>query len=207
MKKILNSIGLVLMAQATLCFVQPNMVQAAPTAKPAENEVPVVEENVDGKTFSVSRTIVHAHPEAVWQVLTDYSGAPAVFPMLKKCQVLEDHGTTKVVKHRVAPSGLVGQFEYTVEIKETPCKSMEWHRVAGDFKEVDGYWKLEPLDGGRNTLVTYSSHVNGGMFMPAMLIKRQSRIDMPNVMASLRHQAETIGNNTIAGRPSTSHLQ
>jgi ribosome-associated toxin RatA of RatAB toxin-antitoxin module len=168
-----------------------------------EVEAPVTEENVAGKTFSVARILVHARPEAVFQVLTDYANAPSVFPMMRKCQVLEDRGCIKIMKHKVAPSGPVGTYEYTLEVKETPGKSLEWHRIAGDFKEVDGYWRLEPLDGGRSTLVTYLNHVNGGMFIPQMMIKRQARIDMPGVMILLRRQAENI-NTTIAGRMTSS---
>ena len=188
-----------------LCLDATEYGAAAPASK-LENETPVVEENVGGKTFSVSRAVVHA---------SSGSGLASTQRLQRRTGSISDAKEVpgrggpwhpKLVKHRVAPSGLVGQFEYTVEVKEYAPKSLEWHRVAGDFKEVDGYWRLEPLDGGRSTLVTYSSHVNGGMFMPQMLIKRQSRIDMPSVMSSLRHQAESL-NNTIADRPHASRTQ
>ena len=104
-----------------------------------------------------------------------------------------------MLKHQVAPSGLPGTYEYIVEVKENAPKSLEWHRVSGAFKEVDGFWKLEPLDGGRSTEVTYSAYVNGGLFIPPPLIRRQFRIDMPTIMASLKSQSE--GSTQIAGRP------
>ena len=194
MKRIAICSSIALLGQMFFGVVplQPNMVPAPAFAKAAGIEIPISEENIGGKSYSVSRLVVHARPEQVWQVLTDYSNAPRVFPMLKKCEVLEDHGSTKIVKHMVAPSGPVGTFQYVLQIKEIPSKLMEWHRVSGDFKEVDGLWKLEPVDAGHATLVTYSSHVNGGMFFPQMLIKRQFRIDTPQVMTSLKHQAESI---------------
>lgn len=172
-------------------MVQPAFAHAAEAAK-------VTEEEVAGKTFCVSRQVIHARPDQVWQVLADYNNAPRVFPMMKKCQILEDHGPSKLVLHCVEPSGPVGTFEYIVEIKEQAPKALEWHRKSGDFKEVDGFWKLEPLDGGHSTLVTYSSHVNGGLFIPQILIKRQAHADMPIVMASLKRQSEL--NSQIAGR-------
>jgi ribosome-associated toxin RatA of RatAB toxin-antitoxin module len=178
----------VLALQLAICGVQLNMVQ--PALARVEAEVPVTEEQLAGKTFCVSREVIHARPEQVWQVLSDYANAPRVFPMMKKCQVLEDHGPNKIVKHCVAPTGPVGTFEYVLELKEAAPKALEWHRISGDFKEVDGYWKLEPLDGGHSTLVTYSSHVNGGFFIPQILIKRQCKTDMPIIMASLKRQAE-----------------
>jgi ribosome-associated toxin RatA of RatAB toxin-antitoxin module len=199
------SVALMTQTLFSIAAVPPNMVLAPAAAKTSEAET-ITEETIGGKSFSVSREVVHAKPEQVWQVLTDYSNAPRVFPMLKKCQVLEDHGCVKVVKHRITPSGPVGTYEYTLQIKEVPCKIMEWHRISGDFKEVDGLWKLEPIDGGHSTLVTYSSHVNGGLFFPQMMIKRQFRIDTPQVMASLRKQAERE-TTQIAGRPNSSPTQ
>ena len=183
--------------------VIPNMVQPA-IASP-EEVASVTDEEISGKTFCVSRELIHARPEQVWQVLSDYSNAPRVFPMMKKCQVLEDHGQRKLVRHSVTPSGPFGTFEYIVEIKEQAPTSMEWHRKSGDFREVDGFWKLEPKDGGRNTLVTYSSHVVGGFFTPPMVVRRQVHVDMPQVMACLKHQAES--NSEIAAAHSTSSTQ
>jgi Polyketide cyclase / dehydrase and lipid transport len=75
---------------------------------------------------------------------------------------------------------------------------MEWHRISGDFKEVDGFWKLEPTELGRCTMVTYASHVNGGFFMPQLLIKRQLRNDMPTALTALKNKAE--GPTQIASR-------
>ena len=75
------------------------------------------------------------------------------------------------------------------------------HRLSGAFKQVDGYWKLDPLDGGHTTLVTYASYVDGGFLVPQGLVKRQSRIDMPQVMSTLKAQTESQGAVQIAGRP------
>ncbi|HEY9756913.1 MAG TPA: SRPBCC family protein [Oculatellaceae cyanobacterium] len=170
-------------------------------------ESPTVgDENIDGKNFTVSRVLVHAKPEQIWHVLTDYHNAPRVFPQLKKCELVQDKGATKILKHQVNPSGLpaCSTYTYTVEVKESYAKSLEWHRVSGDFKAVDGFWKLEPLNNGHDTLVTYSNYVSGGFFIPQMLIKRQCRVDMPNVLSNLKSESEGI---KIAKRSDTSSTQ
>lgn len=151
---------------------------------------PVYDEVIDGKHFVVSKILVRAHAEQIWAILANYNDAANYFSILKRCKLLQDKGTTKIVLHELAPSGIPDTFEYVVEIKECPPKTMEWHRLSGDFKEVDGFWKLEPLDAGRYTMVTYASHVNGGFFMPQPLIKHQIQVDMPGVMLSLKNHAE-----------------
>lgn len=184
--------------------LQPLMVQTPVSARgDSTTQSCITEEIINGKKFSVTRLIVRAKPEAVWQVLTDYANAPKVFPQLKKCQVLEDHGTTKHIKHQIAPSGMPGTYEYIVEVKEVAPKTMEWHRISGSFKEVDGYWKLEPLEGGHSTQVTYSAYVNGGLFLPQPLVRHQIHQDMPGIMSCLKAQSE--GATQIAGRPT--HIQ
>ncbi len=181
-------------------LVSPIAVPYHAVAKESmENASPsdVTEEVINGKAFSVSKIVVHARPEQVFRVLTDYANAPKVFSQLKKCQVVEDHGATKILHHKVAPSGLLGTYEYQLEVKEVAGRSLEWHRISGDFKAVDGFWKLEPIDGGF-TQVTYSTYVNGGMFIPQILIKHQFKIDMPVVLSHLKTECE--GNVKIAHR-------
>ncbi len=185
-----------------LIFAPVAAQMGQPVAAKVENAVAsldITDEIQGQKTFQVSRMIVKAKAEQVYRLLTDYENAPNVFPHLLKCHVIEDHGSVKVVQHRIHPSGPFGTYEYILQLKETPSKSLEWHRISGDFKEVDGFWKLEPIEGGRSTMVTYSSHINGGFFIPQAMIKRQVHQDMPEVMTALKTQAET--GTQIAGRP------
>ncbi len=111
----------------------------------------------------------------------------------------------KIARHEIAPSGIPDTFEYILEVHETAPKLMEWRRLSGDFKEVDGSWKLEPANGGSYTLVTYASHVTGGFLMPQMIIRRQSHIDMPNTLAALKKHAES--STQIASRSEQIKIQ
>jgi ribosome-associated toxin RatA of RatAB toxin-antitoxin module len=159
-------------------------------ASMSDGQPTICDEVINGKTFCVSRIIVKANLEKVWHVLTDYKHAVQVFPLLKKCEMLESHGNTRISKHEIAPTGLPETYEYILEIHETAPTSMEWHRLSGDFKDVDGSWKLEPINSGKETLVTYASHVTGGFFMPQILIRRQAHIDMPKTLAALKKHTE-----------------
>jgi ribosome-associated toxin RatA of RatAB toxin-antitoxin module len=170
---------------------------------PIHQQVAVCDEEINCKPYSVTRMLIKSRPEQVWQVLTDYASAPRVFPTLKKCQVLSDNGCTKRVHYQIRPSGVVTCFEYDLDMRETPHKMIEWKRASGDFKDLEGFWKLEPAEGGHSTIVTYASHVNGGFLMPQALIRRQSRIDFPVVMTALKSTAENT--TQIAARAGHSH--
>jgi hypothetical protein len=49
-------------------------------------------------------------------------------------------------------------------------------------------------------MVTYGSYVDGGIFMPQVLIRHQFHIDMPNALLALKNQAELNEINRIASR-------
>lgn len=150
----------------------------------------VMDEKIGKKTFQISKLLVKARPEKVWSVLSDYEGLQDIFPPLKRSKIVKDGGTVKQVEHEIKPSGVPGTFEYVLEIKETGTRMQEWHRLSGDFKEVDGFWKLEPVDSGNATLVTYGGYVNGGIFIPQQLIRHQFGKDIPSIMLSLKQAAE-----------------
>lgn len=190
-----RTLGVGLLIGVSLFTSQPGLANGE--MQNCSTPVPVLEETINHKPFQVAKIVVKAKPERVWHVLTDYANASFVFENLKKCQVIEDHGHTKIMDHVVHPSGLPGTFAYRLEVKETPHNALEWHRVSGAFRDVDGYWKLESIESGKATLVTYATYVNGGLFLPAPLIRRQMKTDMPNVMAALKREAES-GSTQIA---------
>lgn len=197
---------LLFVALTVFSLIGPSFSASLPAfAKHDSSDAQVCEEVINNKPYATTKTLVKARPEQVWQVLTDYSSATKVFPTLKKCRVISDAGHTKRVHYQIHPTGVMTSFQYDLEMKEHPHKMIEWHRVSGDFKAVEGFWRLEPVDGGRSTMVTYASYVNGGMFMPHALIKRQSRIDLPQVMAALKQQSETTTQIAARGHNHVNH--
>jgi len=169
----------------------------------------ICEEQMHGKTYVVARTTVKASPEKVFHILSDYDHAEKVFPQVKHCKLVADKGASKLISHQIAPSGVPGTYEYVLEVKESAPNALEWHRISGDFKQVEGYWKLEPADGGHATNVTYASFVDGGLFIPQMLIRRQCKIDMAGVLNTLKMTAESGSSVQIANRPAhpADHVQ
>lgn len=198
MKRVRGSVSLNLVAAIGVLFFSAPSSLSSPTYVLDKNpissqSVAVHEEKIGGKTYQVSRVHVKAKPEQVWQLLADYDNAQYIFPCLKKCRLVKDRGRSKLVEQEISPKGVPGSFAYVLEIKETVNKRQEWHRISGDFHEVDGFWQLDQTDDGAGTLVTYASYVNGGFFIPQALIKRQVRIDIPSVMATLKAHVETSG--------------
>jgi ribosome-associated toxin RatA of RatAB toxin-antitoxin module len=193
----ISKLSIALLSVIAFNTYMPTMYSPAQASESLPS-VEVNEEKIGERHYQVSKVLVHSKPELIWHILTDYDNAPGIFPCLKKCKLVKDKGATKLVEHQIKPSGVPSTFDYVIEVKEVPNRLYEWHRVSGDFREVEGFWKLEPAEDGNSTMVTYASYVNGGIFLPAPLIKRQVRQDIPGVMTALKNHAET-NKQQIAG--------
>lgn len=176
----------------SFCILQL-VVSTDAFAKPSFNNQPdLCEEPIGKKVFEVCRIQVKARPDKVWSILTDYRNSPNIFATMKKCEVVQDRGDVKVMRHVIHPSGYPGTFDYVVEVSGTAPRTLEWHRISGAFKEVDGYWKLEPAEGGCYTNVTYAAYINGGFLFPSFLVRDQMKDDLPNVLVALKNSAEGV---------------
>ncbi len=160
----------------------------------------VYDEKIDGKVYQVSKLLINASVDQIWPFLIDYKNAPTNFPTVKKCQVIEDKGNLKKISYTVQPTGYpMTTFDYILEVSNRPKSLVEWHRIGGDFKEVLGFWKLEPQGNGRQTLVTYGTYLVGDFFTPQFLIKKSVKQDLPLAMSALKRHAER--STEVAGRP------
>jgi uncharacterized membrane protein len=159
-------------------------------------EAPSVSESRSGnRTFAVGKILVNAKAEQIWKILTDYNNAPDVFSNLQKCEVVEDKGSNKLVRQCVHPKGTPINLDYIVEIKETAPVLMEWHRKSGALKEVAGSWKLEPTEDGP-TKVTYSIYLDGGVLLPAWLLRGQSKNYLPELLNAIKQASEKNAKTT-----------
>lgn len=171
------------------------LLSASFMALPAEANHKVIEtigideEQIGSKVFQVSRVTVDATPSQVQSVLTDYAHTARIFDNVVKCKILTEKADTKLIAFTIKSMGNLWTFDYILEIKEEPGR-IEWHRSSGAFKANDGFWKLEPVNGGTQTLVTYAKYIDGGMILPKFVVNKQIRDSMPVIMSSLKSTAE-----------------
>ena len=182
------------------CLSSAQMPLAMAKASSNNNRPPVTDEKIGNITYQVSKLLVNAPIDDVWTYINDCKNAPNIFPTVKSCKLVEDKGAVRVVNMVIRPSDCPFTYDYTVECHNDKAKGYsEWHRLSGDFKQIDGFWRLESHDNGRSTLVTYAQYVDGGFLTPQFLIKRQSSLDVPTNLLALKAHAEA--KTEVAGRP------
>lgn len=158
------------------------------------------EHKVGEKTYHVTKAVIDATPDDVWNVLTDYNHLVSYYPNVKNFKILSETGDKKKVWFSVASMCGLWKFEYVLSMHENkPLHRIEWHRDSGAFKVNEGSWVLEPVDDGARTLVTYSKHMDGGMLMPKMILNNELRKTMPVVLTSLN--SAVLKSKKLAHKP------
>ena len=132
---------------------------------------------------------IDADPAAIWQIVTDCEKSPEFVPGVLTCQRLEvlEPGRLELFRQTVKYSWYLPRLEYEFELEYFPYEQMNFRRVRGSLKRLDGTWWLEPVAPDK-TLVFYSVDLDPGFLVPQFLVRRALRKDLPKVLAALRNR-------------------
>jgi ribosome-associated toxin RatA of RatAB toxin-antitoxin module len=133
--------------------------------------------------------LVHASPDAVWEVLVDYPHHSGLFPRVVGAQVLESAGRRTLVRYVIA----VGPFSFGFHVNNYPDpghRQLDW-RLANDrrndlFRASTGYWRLEPHPHG--VVLTYAMAAR--TVLPAFVTRGAERDGLVETIKAVRERAE-----------------
>lgn len=149
---------------------------------------------IDGKSYELTTAIVQAHPHVVWEVLTNYDQVTEMFSYMKKSAIVETRDFIKIIEQEVQPLPPIPAIKYSVEVKETHLRLLEWRGLTDYVKVNQGYIGLEPAD-QNVTSVTYGMCIEGLLLLPAAIIRHQLRIIMPQILQVIKARAEALQRN------------
>lgn len=184
----------VLALLSSSCLTAPSFAEAQNSQKSVAviaslNGVIHHEQAIGKKDFIVSKTLIHATPQRIFDIVTDYPNAVRYFTNLTACEVLSEKDGVKQVRFGAKANGLM-KLDYVLSIDQSKANRIEWTRVKGAFKANEGYWDLTPVDGGKSTLVTYAKHVEPGFFTPKMFVHKTLKDTAENIFRDLKRYAE-----------------
>jgi hypothetical protein len=73
------------------------------------------------------------------------------------------------------------------------------------LKEVAGSWKLEPIENDGSTKVTYSIYLDGGILLPAWLLRGQSKSYLPELLKAIKQASEKNAKTAAQKNQSPGH--
>lgn len=134
---------------------------------------------------------IAAPPAVVFRVILDCNRAARMSPGVKSCRVVSRAPDgTEIREHAVKWGFLLPTMRSTSKVTLEPDRLIRFTCIGGDIRACDGSWKLEPLDGGLRTRVTYDMWATAPFAVPTGLISGMMRRDVPQSLKALRRECE-----------------
>jgi ribosome-associated toxin RatA of RatAB toxin-antitoxin module len=170
---------------------------AAPARAASEwavnNDGVQVEAHADDQGRGVVRASIEigAPPSVVFRVILDCDRAARMSPGVKRCKVIaRDPDGSEIREHTVKWGFFLPAMQSRARVTMRPDREIRFTCIGGDIRACDGFWRLEPLNGGARTRVTYDLWAAGPLAIPAGLISSLMRRTVPPSLAALRRECE-----------------
>jgi carbon monoxide dehydrogenase subunit G len=134
---------------------------------------------------------IAAPPQIVWTTILDCQRAARMTPSVKSCIVLSRSGDDRVElrQHVVRWSFLLPALHSTSRLTLDPYRRIAFRCESGDIKDCEGEWRLEPLDNGQGTRVTYQNRATAPFGLPNGVTTMAMRRDVPAALRALRRES------------------
>jgi Polyketide cyclase / dehydrase and lipid transport len=146
-----------------------------------------------GATWCTARTTIKAPPEIVWRAVHDERQND---PDISYSKVLEQSDNQFQLEQKFCFIPFLGTSTCVTHQTEVPNQRIDYKLIKSDhFKAMEGSWVLSPADGGKSTVLEFSSHLDLGLPVPRMLMdgvtskKMEKRLAHIKVMAEKNHAA------------------
>jgi hypothetical protein len=147
--------------------------------------------------------IIDAEPQAVWRTIRDYAHYDSTMPYTEESRVLRSEEDGKVIYfYSVVNAPLVSRRDYIIRLVDESAWNegkgyllVTWKAAEGDVPEKDGrvrvkvndgFWRLEPRDGGKRTFATYYVYTDPGGSVPKWIINNANKGAVPDVFRAIR---------------------
>ncbi len=146
---------------------------------------------VRGSQGGTGLSLVHASPEAVWQVLVNYAHHAGMYPRVVRAQVLQSDPEHALVRYVIG----VGPFSFGFHVDnylDEGRRRIVW-RLAQEwpndfFRDGWGYWQIDVRPTG--VLLTYGMAAR--TVLPAFLTRRAERDGLVETLKAVRERAERL---------------
>lgn len=176
---------------ATRGLAAPEALTAEELARVERGEVVVrslaTENSSAGRVWAA--VAIAAPVAVVWDVMVDVEHAPEFVPGLRRARRLEQHGQYEIIEHTVKFSWLLPEVTYRFRADYAPLARIDFRRVAGDLRALEGTWSLRATADGSGALVTYSVYLDPGFLVPQWLVRQSLQRNLPAVLRALRQRA------------------
>jgi hypothetical protein len=119
-------------------------------------------------------------------------------PGLKLCRRIDaaPDGSWEDIEHEVRYSWLLPAVHYVFRAHYDRPHRVDFRRISGDLKTVEGTWLLTQTSEATATVVEYQVYVDPGFWTPQFLVTQMLRKDVSAVLSGLRERVKEVGRAT-----------
>jgi hypothetical protein len=131
---------------------------------------------------------IAAPRDRVWRVMTDCTRTQVLMRM--SCRIVSgDMRAGSDVREQVTARNFIfPPMHNLVRIDYTAPSLMRFRRAGGDFRTLEGEWRLVSIDNGAGTRVIYVNRVAVNLPIPSALMRQSLRRDVPQMLLVLRRE-------------------
>jgi START domain len=149
--------------------------------------------------------LMDASPKEVWDVVRDLENYPTQMPYTAEAKVLSrTDGDKDILFYSRLNTPLVSERDYIIALKDESVEAKGTYKVSWSVappekdslmpekKDVvrvrlnDGYWLLEPREGGKKTFATYYLYTAPGGSIPTFIINKANGMAVPKVFEAIK---------------------
>ncbi len=170
-------------------------------------EILVWGEKAERKRFIHSAVLLEHPVGQVWALLDDKEAAPTYITGVRSARILSREENVIDIAQETEAPGTGRTFSYTIRHTTTFPHRVDFVRLSGHLRHIEGAWIFEPVDEGAKTLLVYQLHLDAGMLVPQSFVSSSQMKAVPEIMASIRRALSEQAWPTLpslplaAGRP------
>jgi ribosome-associated toxin RatA of RatAB toxin-antitoxin module len=136
--------------------------------------------------------LIDSPVEPLWEIMIDHKRAPEFVPGLRKCKILERDEEGELLEHRVKFSWFLPEMTYVFRAWYLVYERIDFKRVRGDLKSLEGSWFFEETRDGNSTILRYSVYVDPGFLIPQWLVRPLLKGELTSLMRAVRRRVSEL---------------
>ncbi len=139
-----------------------------------------------------SSIMIEAAPADVMGVIADFDRYPEWTGEVKEAEVIARDPRGRVEQVRLLLDAGAIKDEHTLAYTWIGEREVSWSLVKSQMlRSLDGSYRLDPLDGGARTLVTYQLTVDVKIPMLGMIKRKAEKVIIDRALAGLKKRVES----------------
>jgi ribosome-associated toxin RatA of RatAB toxin-antitoxin module len=133
---------------------------------------------------------IEAPPSIVWNVVTDCNRAPKYVPNMESCRIVErDPRGRWQVRESVHNVMLLPRIRSLTRVELDMGRRMSFKNAGGDLRIAEGEWRIEPLQKGKATRLSYNATLATNISVPRFMAENIAGRDVPALMKNIEHES------------------